>query len=110
MVRAPASPPDRDPSQPPAFPLVGPSDPTAGDLSSALHRFEPAEPAESAPSDASSAAADPGESGAPARSAASAAPQQARPAAAPTADDVAGELRHTLLVERERFGVLADLW
>jgi hypothetical protein len=39
-----------------------------------------------------------------------AAPVAKAAAGAPTAEDVADRLRHRLLVERERFGVLADLW
>jgi len=61
-------------------------------------------------SDDSTGTADDAGSSDEAAPATAATPPAARSKAAPTADDVAGELRHTLLVERERFGVLADLW
>jgi len=110
VVRVPATAQETSRSQPPAFPLVGPSD---GDLPADLpdlpdlHRFAPVELPEPSRSDAT---ADESASSDAAAPAASSAPAAASPKAAPTADDVAGELRHTLLVERERFGVLADLW
>jgi hypothetical protein len=108
VVRAPASAPETDRHERPAFPLVGPSD-GAGDPPLHLTHGLPSEALRSAPYEQvdppESAAAGPTDTAAP-----SAAPAPARPAAPPTADDVAGELRHTLLVERERFGVLADLW
>ena len=110
VVRVPAAAPETSRSQPPAFPLVGPSD---GDLRADLpdlpdlHRFAPVELPEPSRSDGSADESGSSDAAAPASPAASPA---ARAKPAPTADDVAGELRHTLLVERERFGVLADLW
>jgi hypothetical protein len=112
VVRAPSSPPPpttgHQTTQ--AFPLIGP-----GDLPDLRHRIEQTEPPElpepaprAAPGEA--AGDQPAASRATAGGAAGAGTQPTRAPAAPTADEVAGQLRHTLLVERERFGVLADLW
>ena len=110
VVRAPATAQETSRSQLPAFPLVGPSDgDQPADLTDLpdLHRFAPVELPEPSRSDSSPDESGSSDAAAPATTAA---PAAARAKAAPTADDVAGELRHTLLVERERFGVLADLW